>query len=163
MSEPFSHLVATLSKAQSTMSPHLVRLSRAPHPEKVRLLLLQREAGHFKGAAEALLRRLMQQEAALDLILQTKELVALFRDAEKQAAALLRNESQAGPDMADERDAVDPNAAGDHPETDESTRPVRVGSGWVSLAQTSQGRGGRSSAYLAARLKTRGLALRLGP
>ena len=47
MNEPFGHLVATLAKVQGTMGPQLIRLSRAPHLDKVRLPRLQKEAGQL--------------------------------------------------------------------------------------------------------------------
>ena len=149
MDEPFSQLVATLRKVQGTMGPQLVRLGQARHPDKVRLPRLQKEAGQLKGAAAALLGRLMQQEAALDLILQTKGLVAFFARAEQQAAALMRHGDQAGPDAAGEHDDEALNEAGGHERHKELASSGHVASGQGRSAAGPVHRGGRAAARLA--------------
>ncbi len=149
MDESFSQLVGTLRKVQGTMGPQLVRFGRARHPDKVRLPRLQFEAGQFKGAALALLGRMMQREASLDLILQTKGLVAFFARAEQQAAALMRHGDQAGPDAAGEHDDEVLSEAENHQENDGPASAGHADSGRGRSAAGLVHRGGRAAARLA--------------
>lgn len=124
MLEPFGHLVATLHKAQGTMGPQLHRLSSSRSFDKVRLPRLQNEARQLKGAATALLVRLMQREASPDLIVQTKALAAFFENAEQQAASLLQNQRHANSDVANDHDndtQADVEGAQEHEEPVQAT------------------------------------------
>jgi hypothetical protein len=146
MNEPFQQLVATLHKVQVTMGPQLVRLGATRQLDKVRLPRLQKEAAQFKGAATALLGRLMQNEVALDLILQTKALVTFFDHAEQQATALLRRHGQAAPEAAidpDDEDADDVTVDQEHKE------PALVGSGRLRSGPSSKDRSARAAARMA--------------
>ena len=145
MNEPFSQLVATLHKVQGTMGPQLVRLGQARHPDKVRLPRLQKEAGQLKGAAAALLGRMLQQEAALDLILQTKRSVAFFARAEQQAAALMKQGDQAGPDATGHHNDGILNEVDADQANDEPASPGLAGSGRRGSAAGAIARSGRAA------------------
>ena len=149
MNEPFSQLVATLHKVQGTMGPQLARLAAAQHPDKVRLPRLRLEAGQLKGAAEAILGRMMQSEASLDLIVQAKALVTFFDRAEQHATALLRRQGPAALDTAADQDGE---ALGDmegNQENDELAPSLRNEPGRVRSARNPNDRGGRNAARIA--------------
>lgn len=148
MREPFSHLIATLRKAQDTMRLQLVRLGQARQPDKVRLPRMQKEAGQLRGAAAVLLGRMMQQEAGLELVLQTKGLVAFFAQAEQQAAALMKRGDPAGPDATSD-DAGVLNEIDSQLADEEPASSALAGSGRSRIGAGSTTRGRRSAARIA--------------
>ena len=146
MNELFGPSVATLQRAQRTMDAQLERLGRALFPDPVRLPRLRSDAQLFGRAAAILVDRIWQSEPDLDLVQQTRALMAWFESAEQRAALLLRRQSDAGSNAAQEDDD-EAHTEADSPRTSEE--PSRAASH-------------RSSAAARLALRRRGLDGRTG-